>query len=172
MTVIPLLAGWLIMTLGWRHSYLVIGMVALVSIPLLAQFLVRDPAQKGLKPYGSENGDGAPISLADSGVSLAKALKTGQLWIVCSIYVLVSFSTQTVMVHLAPHASDLGASPAQAAVIVSIMGALSMAGRVVMGLTGDRLGQRRAITIILVVLVVALIWLRFLTYPSSDGAPR
>ncbi len=64
------------------------------------------------------------------------------------------------MVHIAPHALDLGSSAVQAASIISAIGGSSIIGRVVMGGAGDKVGNRRALVICFVVLATSLSWLQ------------
>jgi MFS family permease len=66
----------------------------------------------------------------------------------------------TLLTHLPPHASYLGMSDAIAAGVVSLIGVTSIAGRLVMGFTGDRIGQKRGTVICFTILVIALILLQ------------
>ena len=50
--VVPPIAAQLISSYGWRTSYIIVGIAALVLIILAAQFLKRDPSQVGQLPYG------------------------------------------------------------------------------------------------------------------------
>ncbi|GAI29017.1 unnamed protein product [marine sediment metagenome] len=49
-TIVPPVASWLISSYGWRTSFIVIGIVALVPVILAAQFLRRDPSKIGQLP--------------------------------------------------------------------------------------------------------------------------
>jgi len=55
---------------------------------------------------------------------------------------------------------DGGIAMIQAASIVSVVGAVSIAGRLAMGSTGDKLGNKRALIICFMVLIIALSWLQ------------
>ena len=53
LVVIPL-ATWLTLTIGWRQSYLWLGLGLVVLIlPLAATLLRNDPRDHGLEPYGA-----------------------------------------------------------------------------------------------------------------------
>ena len=65
----------------------------------------------------------------------------------------------TIMVHIVPHAIDLGISAAKAASILAICGGLSIVGRVVLGTAGDRIGNKQAFLIGLVLVAATLFWL-------------
>jgi len=51
---IPPLVSQLISIYGWRTSYIIVGVAALVLVTLAAQFLKRTPEQIGLSPYGKD----------------------------------------------------------------------------------------------------------------------
>src|SRR6185436_7694842 len=48
----PPVASWLITIYSWRTSYIILGSIVLVGTASAAQFLRRDPAQMGTRPYG------------------------------------------------------------------------------------------------------------------------
>ena len=51
----PPIIGRMIAAYDWRQSYIILGIIVLVVIVIAAQFLRRDPARLGLKPYGAGN---------------------------------------------------------------------------------------------------------------------
>jgi len=132
-------------------------MIAIVSI---AQFLRRDPSQKGLKPYGEQERGDSSSYLVSEGLSLQQAIHTRQLWGVCAIYFIIWYCATTATVHIAPYAVDSGVSAVGAAGILSTIGGASIVGRLAMGTTGDRIGNRRVLVICLLVLITALSWLQ------------
>ena len=159
--IMPLVASWLILGYGWRNAYLVLSIIGVVGIAAIAQFLKRDPDQMGLQPYGMYDANGAISELTASvQLSLRDAMRTHQFWAVCAVYFIAWYATQSVMIHIVPYAVDGGIAMTQAASIVSIVGAVSMAGRLVMGSAGDKIGNRRALIICFLVLILALSWLQ------------
>ncbi len=160
MMVIPLVASVLIGKFEWRNAYLILGTLVLVVVIPLVQLLRRDPQETGLLPDGKRQPDVKSPVLAEEGLSLREVLRTRQLWIVCGFYVTIIFCSQSVLIHIVPHAVDLGVSPTIAAGVVSTVGGMSMLGRLVMGFLGDRIGHKRAVVICFVILVIALSWLQ------------
>ncbi|MFC1993097.1 MFS transporter [Chloroflexota bacterium] len=160
--VTPLVASWLILSYGWRNAYIILGIITAVGIVSLAQLLKRDPAQKGLIPYGMYHDDANSSDLTnDKGISLREAAHTKQLWALCAIYFIYIYCALTFIVHIAPHAIDLGISVTHAASLVSIIGGASIIGRLVMGGASDRIGCKRAMVICFLFLIAALSWLQF-----------
>jgi MFS family permease len=158
--VMPLVSTWLILSHDWRYAYSVLAIVVTVGVFAGALFLRRDPAEKGLQPYGvSEKDSQDPEGY--SSYTLQQALRSKQLWTACSIYFIVWYCTQTIMIHIVPHAIDLEMSAASAAGILSAIGASSIAGRLVMGGAIDKVGSQRALTISLCILATSFVWLLF-----------
>ncbi|MEE9611827.1 MAG: MFS transporter, partial [Desulfatiglandales bacterium] len=66
----------------------------------------------------------------------------------------------TVIVHIVPHATDLGLPPVTAAAVLSTIGGVSMVGRIVMGAVIDMIGGKRSLLICLSGLICGLISLQ------------
>jgi len=139
----PPLANWLISTYGWRTSYIIQGSIVLVVVVLAAQFLRRDPTRMGQVPYGEKEGGEQGLKSGAEGFSLKEAVYTRQFWLFIAMSFSFTFCTFTVMVHIPPHATDLGISTASAANILATVGGLTIVGRVVLGGVADRIGNRQ-----------------------------
>ena len=158
--IMPIVVNGLIVSYGWRTSYLIVGSAAFAFIILAAQFLRRDPGQKGLVPYGADEAGAADLNATEAGFSLREAIHLRQFWMLCALCVSTFFCIDTIMVHIVPHGVDLGLPAANAATILAVIGGVSMVGRVVMGSAGDRVGSRLAISICFPIMAVALFWLQ------------
>lgn len=156
--VIPLLASGLILHFGWRWSFIIIGLGATLILALMAQFLRRDPAAMGLAaPIPKE----ARTPATTPSLDLFQALKTVQLWTICLVFFLMGFCLMIIMLHIVPHARDLGFSPMRAAGVLSTIGAVSMLGRFICGLAIDRRGSKSVMAACFLMLLLGLIWLQF-----------
>jgi MFS family permease len=160
MIIMPLVANRLITNYGWHDSYLIIGTIVLAAIIALAQLLRRDPAEKGLQPYGVNKDKAGVSDSVEWGLSLHEAIHTRQFWILAGMCALFNSCTQMTIVHIAPHSIELGMTAAGAASIMSIIGGASITGRFLLGNACDRIGSRMAMVISIVVLLGALIWLQ------------
>jgi len=154
--VAPLVANRLNNAYGWRMSYLILGIAVLVIVTAAAQFLRRDPAQSGQSPHTSDQNEGLK---GKTGLSLVEALRTGQFWIFLATLTCLGFFLLTITVHIVPHAEDLGISSINAAGILATVGVANILGMVVLGILGDRIGNRKVITICFAVMAAALLWL-------------
>ncbi len=142
--IMPPIANWLISSYNWRTSFAIIGMVTLVLIVLAAQFLRRSPQEKEQENVNIEGG-----------FSFRQAVKTKQLWMLFIAFFGFGFYLQTIIVHIVPYALKMDISPANAAFVMTVIGALSLAARVVVGFIADRIGNKRATVIGFVVMAIA-----------------
>ncbi|MFQ5997434.1 MAG: MFS transporter [Dehalococcoidales bacterium] len=158
--IVPPIANWLLANYSWRTSYLLLGIAVIVLVILLAQFIRRDPTEMGLQPYGEIN-SGQKRDLQSMGLSLREAICTQQFWLISGAFFCFTLGLGAVMVHIVPHAIDLGISATGAALILTIVGGLSIMGRVVMGMTSDRIGYKRTIIIGLAMVLISFCWSLF-----------
>lgn len=161
MLTIPLLSGWLFLQHDWRTAYIVLGILAFVVIVGSAIFLKRDPSQTGQQPYGFGSEQEQDLKTNKRDLLLRDIFRTQQFWLVCGVYFLTWYITQSVMVHLPSHMEDYRLTVAQTASIMATIGGVSILGRLAMGALGDRIGNCRAIIICCFVLLTAIIWLQF-----------
>ncbi len=154
--VMPPAATQLISNYGLRTSYIIIGSIALALVISAAQFLRRDPGKMGQLPDGDSEIKTKESASGTRGFHLQEAIHTRQFWMLCVLSLFHGIGQQAIIVHIAPHATDLGISAVSAASILSIIGGLSIAGRIGLGSAGDRMGSRLALSIAFILLTVAL----------------
>ena len=166
--VLPI-AERLITAFGWSRAYFIFGLAAWVVIIASALFLRRDPEKMGRHAYGMETPPPEPNTehkerrriAPETGITLWAAARTRPLWMLVFISFLFIFCVQMIMIHLVNYATDLGITALVAATLLSVVGASSIAGRLVMGTASDRIGSNNALTISCLVLVISLLWLIF-----------
>jgi len=158
--VIPIIAARLIDSYEWRTTLIIMGIALLVLVASSAQLLRRDPDELKLFPDGEKSKPRLDLSFGNADFTLKQACCTRQFWMLCCAYFAVVFCTNTMMVHLAPYAVDLGMSDSYAATTLSIVGGVSIFGRLIMGTLLDRIGGRRALIICFIILVVSFAWLQ------------
>ena len=157
--IMPPVARWLISTYGWRTSYIIMGIIALVFIIAAAQLLRRDPGKMGLLPDGENEVKAESLDLQAGGFSLSQTIHARQFWMICIILLCSAFCSFTVMIHIVLHATGLGISVANAVNILVIIGGVSLAGTVIVGSIADRIGYKLAYTICLIANSVAFLGL-------------
>lgn len=153
------LANQLILVYGWRTSYIFVGVIALVFIVVAAQFLRRAPGGTGQVPDYADKENGDSTDLQPRQISLRVAIRTRQLWLLCSILFCWGFGLFAVLVHIVPHAIELGISATSAANILAVIGGATVAAKIILGSAVDRIGTKRTFIIGLALMSAALLWL-------------
>ncbi len=143
--VIPLLSSRLISAFGWRASFAMLGLIAGV-IMIGSTFLIKRDPPPGGPPGAREN---APPTLPSTPPSrdwsLKEALGTRTYWMLFAGYLLWCTGFYMVSIHLAAYGTDMGLSPAAAAMAVSLIGGGSIFGKVFMGYLSDRIGPQKVL---------------------------
>jgi predicted MFS family arabinose efflux permease len=104
---------------------------------------------------------------AAHGVTYAEARRTRTFWTLCAMQFLFFPTLMTVPLHMAPHGRDLGLTETTAALLLTVMGLSSAAGRLAVGFLADRIGGKNAYTAALAVLVASLLGLSFVSAPAA-----
>jgi MFS family permease len=159
--IMPPLANQLISSYSWRTSYVIIGLIILALSVVPAQFLRRDPSEKGLLAYGADSVSTASSGSGVQGSSLREALRVRQFWIILVMCLLGGIGVHTVMVHIVPHATDIGVVATDAATILSVVGIMSIGTKIGTGGIADKSGSRRVMIIAFVLMSVSFVVLLF-----------
>jgi MFS family permease len=158
-TTSPLVVSWLISSYDWRTSYIILGIVTLVFLIGSALLMKSDPSKVGLLPYGaSEVKEGSSRSGAKDS-SLGRAIQTRQFWMIFVVFLCFGLYLQIILVHIVPHAIDLGVSPTIAAGILAAFGGMSAGGMLVGGTISDKIGIKLSLITVLFLALVASLWL-------------
>lgn len=158
--LIPFLASILIATYGWRQAYLNIGAGVLVILFCVAQILKRDPGTSTSPATSGVPSRHNSAGLQDQSIGARAAIHTIQLWLICGVNVLIVSCLLIILVHIVPHAIDLGLSTPKAAGVLSTIGAVSMIGRFTTGIAIDRIGSKPIMVVCFIILLAALLWLQ------------
>jgi MFS family permease len=133
---------WLILTTGWRMTYILIavGMLAL-GLPLCLWVLRDSPESLGLTADGA-----APITAhrADpvERVTAGEALQTLAFWQLAGSFFTCGFSMSLLSAHGIPMLTDHGYTPMFASWALGVLGGSSIGFTVMLGALSDRLGRR------------------------------
>jgi MFS family permease len=126
LTVAPLAAA-LIGNLGWRSTHLLLGLVGAGVLLVCALVVARPPVQSG------------PAAL-----TLGEAVRDRDYRRLYLAMVLMAVALFVPFVHLPGYAEGAGADEVAAAALVGVIGAASIAGRLVLGAVAARTGVTRA----------------------------
>jgi MFS family permease len=126
LTVAPLAAA-LIGNLGWRSTHLLLGVVGAGVLLVCALVVARPPVQSG------------PAAL-----TLGEAVRDRDYRRLYLAMVLMAVALFVPFVHLPGYAEGAGVDEVAAAALVGVIGAASIAGRLVLGAVAARTGVTRA----------------------------
>lgn len=155
----PPVAAMMIAAVGWRTSYIWIGMSVGVVIVLASIFLVRDPSDIGMTPDGNGGQDPEGRSAPEQNWTLAEAQKTSAFWVLTAIFLFTWLVVFLPAMHLAAYAMDMGIDAMSAAWVLSAIGLGGVFGRPLIGGISDRTGRLPALAFVLgtQILVFALL---------------
>jgi MFS family permease len=167
----PLVVNLLMPILGWRLSYVTLGLFNMILIPL-ALFVVRTkPSDIGLFPDGIANNEDYTRVMASSvftrGLNLKMALGTSAFWFICLTFFISGFSSMGVIQNQVPHLQDKGFSLALAASAITGLGLGSAIGKFFFGWLCDFIKAKYACALSIVLLAIATIILILI----KPGAP-
>jgi MFS family permease len=138
--VMPPVVALLVGALGWRETYLVMGIFAVVVGAGMALLIEDDPTRRRVGPDGDPLPAGAQPSAA-SGASIAKAIRSRRFIGLYAACFMCSFGLFVPFVHLVPYALDRGVTQSAAVLLIGAIGVGSTAGRFLLGGIADRLGR-------------------------------
>jgi MFS family permease len=140
-SLMPSLAQALIAAVGWRHAYVLLGLMAMgVALPVVGLLLTETPQMMGLAPDGEPVGQagGSKPRGPEGGLTFQEARQTSTFWLMGSAVFLISVSFHGYIIHLVPLLTDRGLSAQSAALTVSLAGGAALIGRVGIGYLLDR----------------------------------
>lgn len=163
--------NWIVLTYGWRLSYLLLGMVMLaVNLLLVLGVIKGNPEDMGFKPYGHQlteaaaapqKSDATPLRPDD--LNLLQAFKTVSFWLFLTVMFICGSGDFMVAAHLVPLVTDHGVSPTTAANMMAWFGLLSMGGILIAGPASDLIGNK--IPIALTFVLRLILYLMIIQYP-------
>jgi MFS family permease len=130
--------------------------------------LKRSPADKNRRIESSQssspakaNGSELAIDPVKPDLTLGKAIRTKEMMMIVMIFFSLFFCTQMLLVHLVNFATDTGISPMVAASFISLIGVVSIGGRLLTGTVADRIGTVNGLFLCCGVVFISMIYLIF-----------
>jgi len=154
--LMPPVAAFLINAVGWRETYLILGVFAAIVGGGLAFLIEDDPRGRGLGP------DGDPMPAGPQPVPRAKppmlaAVKSPRFAGLFIASLLGSFGVFVPFVHLVPYAIDHGVPQSAAVLLLGAIGVGSTVGRFFLGGLADRLGRSLSMALMIVGMALAFV---------------
>jgi len=163
--VVAPFAAYLISSLGWRMSYVVLGLVVCVVVISSAMLLRRGPGAIGARSDGLESIAGR-TELIDreessypTGLSLPQVLRTRSFWLLWTVMLLFAVFINLIITHVVPYATDVGITMIEASTILSVAAGFHIVFRLLLGRVSDNIGRMLPGMVSALIGAGALIWL-------------
>ncbi len=125
-------------TVGWRHTYMGLGVFCVLTMPLLALGLrARPPALAAAATFAAH-------AVQPSSRPFGLSMNTAQL-LLCVAGVACCVAMSMPQVHIVAYCGDLGYGAARGAQMLSLMLACGVASRLISGAICDRIGGLRTL---------------------------
>ena len=142
MSLLVPVVTWLILTTGWRMTYMLIAAGVLVLVLPLCLLVLRDsPESVGLMADGGALKPGTSAPVVER-VTAGEALRTLAFWQLAGSFFTCGFSMSLLSAHGIPMLTDHGYSPMFASWALGVLGGSSIGFTVMLGALSDRLGRR------------------------------
>ncbi|HEY2921632.1 MAG TPA: MFS transporter [Candidatus Binatia bacterium] len=155
----PVLSAWLLLTLGWRQTWVVFGVLTVALLVLPALLVVkRRPEDMGLLPDGVDESVVKKVSTrprkkaegqlsADESEMLwtrAEAIRSSAFWLLVITFGISSIGVTGLNLHVYSYVTDLGHSPVVAATVMSVIASMQLASPLAWGVLAERIDAKIA----------------------------
>ena len=144
--LLVILSQFLINSLGWRDAALIIGVICWVVGYPMASLMRHRPEQYGMLPDGippPAAGQGGPRQAEETNFSVMDAFKTRAFWLLALGFGLRNLASAGLLLHFIPAMVEKDFSAITGALVLGIMGALTIPGRIGFGALQDRMEKRK-----------------------------
>lgn len=150
----PLWTQAVIGRFGWRQAFVVMGVLSLVMCGVAALALVRERLPRGQAAPAAAAPASGPA--AGSGpATMAAFLRDAIWWKLALFNMLFALGVGAIFMHFAALLQDRGATPAQAAIAMSLVGLGGLTGNLLAGWLVDRMPAARLAVIVMAVPMLA-----------------
>jgi MFS family permease len=167
--VSPALADLSIAAFGWRHALEYTGALILAVLFPVGFWITRStPSEMNLSPDGIDlktaqiSGVASPPS-----IGIAKAIRTANFWLILGGAAAVVGAINAVIQHFILFLKDQGYSTAEASHLLSVLLAVSLAGRVLVGYVADRFQKKNTMALFYLLLSASIPLLLLARQPAA-----
>lgn len=165
--VSPIFVHFLIEHYGWRRAFEVIGILILVVLLPVAQWVTRSaPSDMGLAPDGAEDSTADPAG-PQVVFNLRRVVRSVNFWLILVGSTLVIGAIGTVIQQFVLFLQDQKYTLGQASVLSSGLLFAGLAGRVIVGYLADRFQKKNVMATFYLILALAIPLLFFARFPTA-----
>lgn len=141
--VFPPLISWVIVDYSWRHAMVVMAVIVAATLLVMARYYIDGPA---VEPAGMSR---------PPPMTVVAVLKNTNFWLIAAGISICFASFNGLMINLVPMAVDQGVSQQRASLLLSLAAVFGVAGKLLVGISADRMGARTALTLPLLSVCIA-----------------
>jgi MFS family permease len=142
MSLLVPVAMWLVINVGWRRTYVLLGIAVVALMVPLALWVVREsPESMGLTPDGLPREAASGVRVVER-TDVADAVQNLSFWQLAGGMFTCGFSMSLLSAHGVPMLTDHGYHPMLASWTLGILGGSSFVFAMMVGALSDRLGRR------------------------------
>lgn len=156
---VQFLGGRMIHAVGWRETYILLGVIGF-AIALIANLLfIRDPQKLGQKPLGWED---AAVEhekaehVTETGVTAKAAMKTPSFWLLFVGIILAGFLITGFQSFAPAFWQENGMDVVQSSSYLSLYSLIGCVGVMIGGVVADKMGNRGFIAYILLAYIIGM----------------
>ncbi|MCF0137541.1 MAG: MFS transporter [Oscillospiraceae bacterium] len=162
----PIVGQW-IAGYGWRHSFTIASIIALVTTVIIGLLIRSEPASVGVKPMfyeEKENDEGSTTAVAE-GLTLKEALRTPAFYATAVVWFVGAIIIYSIMSIIGIYVQDLGFDAAAAGKALAPLSLVNMLMPILLGWLADRIPVKYVVSGGLIFFAVSCIIL--LSSPSQ-----
>lgn len=141
------IAALMVAFIGWRLSYIALGVPLFLVLPFIVIYL-RDAPEKGELPLSEKPSVSDAASsgyYSSAGLTLAEAMRTPLFWLLLVSQTSCGIVDTVVGIHFIPFVSDKGQTEIVAALLIGALNLTAVGGSVISGWVCDRFGRKWAL---------------------------
>ena len=148
------LSVFLLSQVGWRGTYLWLGIGALLIIPLA--FLMRDHEEGAAGTIQSGSHGQSAAAMPQVHLTLSEAMRTRAFWTLNLMVVGCCVCHSCILLHGFSHMTDVGLTASLASKVAAVMAISGMVGKIMCGLLADRIGGKWTMALFLTLQAVVI----------------
>lgn len=168
--VAPPIASRLIAAYGWKTTYLILTLAVLVALVLVALLIADNPWTMGVDASDEfEDANPEPTATPSWREQLRETssiVRTPSFGLVLLAWMAIYFPVFTILVYLVTYTTDVGMARWVGVWALSIMGGMTIPGRLGFGAVADRLGRIRSFVVLTAALGVSVLALAVIRVPA------
>lgn len=163
MAIVPPMTQVLILNVGWRLSFIVLGVFLCVAM-IIAGILLKLPPGRKTTQTNAKTETKPELAYQEPGsgeLSVRMVLKTRAFWLLFFTYIALTVCLEMTSVHIVAYAIDMNILAAVAATLLTVIGAASILGKLTIGALSDKIGRKVSLTGTMALLGLSLACLPF-----------